>query len=61
PELIMLLGSPSVFVRKEAANALGEIGGKAFPALPALEAAADGSLSGRFAARAIEQIRGASQ
>lgn len=61
PELIMLLGSPSVFVRKEAANALGEIGGKASPALPALEAAADGSLSGRFAARAIEQIRGASQ
>ncbi|WP_209598846.1 adenylate/guanylate cyclase domain-containing protein [Ruegeria sp. HKCCSP351] len=61
PELIMLLGSPSVFVRKEAAIALGEIGEQASPALPALEANADGSLSGRFAARAIEQIRGASQ
>lgn len=61
PELIMLLDSPSVFVRKEAAIALGEIGERASSALPALEANVDGSLSGSFAARAIEQIRGYSQ
>ncbi|WP_170606249.1 HEAT repeat domain-containing protein [Ruegeria arenilitoris] len=57
PELILLLNSPSVFVRKEAAIALGEIGGSASSALPALEAMVDESLSGNFAARSIEQIR----
>ncbi|WP_256367908.1 adenylate/guanylate cyclase domain-containing protein [Ruegeria sp. HKCCC2112] len=61
PELIMLLDSPSVFVRKEAAIALGEIGEGASSALPALEANVDESLSGSVAARAIEQIRGYSQ
>ncbi|WP_209834222.1 HEAT repeat domain-containing protein [Ruegeria sp. HKCCE3926] len=57
PELIALLKSPSVFVRKEAAIALGKIGGAASSALPALEAMVDGSLQGKFATRAIEQIR----
>ena len=56
PELILLLGSPSVFVRKEAAIALGEIGERAVSALPALEAMADTSLSGSYAARAIQKI-----
>ncbi len=59
PELMELLESPSAFVRKEAANALGGIGAAASPALPALAAISDESLVGKYAANAIEQIRGA--
>lgn len=56
PELTDMLGNPSAFLRKEAALALGKIGAAASPALAAIS---DESLVGKYAANAIEQIRGA--
>ena len=60
PELISALESASVFVRRDAAIALGRIGAAAAPALPALEVNVDETVAGRFATQAIDQIRAAS-